>query len=195
MKANPSLLIVPMLWLVDSVAMASSEGGGSEVPHSVPTSVWFHAINLAILVFLLYRWLRIPLRDYLVHRSDSVREALEQAQTMKQQAEKLKAEYGDRIARLDSEMSKMQEEMEEFARDEAATIVESARKMAKKIEQDTERLLNDELSRARYALRQEAIGLAMQFARENISAAVNQGDQQRLVERFLQSLPQSTEIN
>ncbi len=189
----PLILQIPLL--VASSTLLAEEGHHAEAPHAVPQNVWFHFINLGILLFILFRLLRAPLRDYLVRRQDAIREALEKAESAKRTADEKLALYEKRIAQLDEEISTMRREVEVSVKEEANRLVAQSVAAATRLEADTLRLLNDELGRARYALRREAIDLAIQMAERLLKENMTDVDQRRLAEDYLQRVAQSTEIH
>lgn len=191
--ARPVMLIGLMLMPV--LAMAQEHEHAEAVPTGISWYVWFHLVNLTILLIVLYRLLRQPLRDYLVRRQDTIREALERAENARKEAAHLSELYRARLAGLSEEIASLRIQAESSAKAESAQLIASAQAAASRIESDSQRLLKDELFRARYQLRQEAIELAIKLAESLLSSQTTDADQRRLAEDYLRRVGQSTEIH
>jgi F-type H+-transporting ATPase subunit b len=191
-----SLWISLPLWS-SAVLLASEEGGHSEHGGAieVPFNVWFQFVNLAILVYVLYRAARQPARDFFLKRADGIREALERSETARKEAEAKLKEYEVRMSGLEAEIRNFKEESEAATRAESERIIASANASATRLETDTRRLLNDELARARFQLRQEAIELAVQLAQQLMTQRMTDADQRRLAEDYLKRMSRTTEMN
>ena len=148
--------------------------------------------NLAVLVFILYRLLRKPLHEFLIKRQDTIREALEHAESARLEAERRNEQYQRRLTGLEQEIAAMRTQTETAAQAEGAQLIANAKMTVVRLEQDTQRLLKDELTRARYQLRQEAIELAMRLAEGLLAGRITEADQRRLAEEYLQRVSQST---
>jgi len=80
-------------------------------------------------------------------------------------------------------------------KEEAARLVANAEAMANRMKTDADKLLRDEVARARVQMRQEVIGLAIDLAARMLSEKVNQDDQRRLADEYLRQMTQSKEIH
>jgi F-type H+-transporting ATPase subunit b len=196
MKRITRLLLFSAPLLVPTLLLAEEAEHAEAVPQHVPPFVWFHLLNLTILVFVLYRLMRKPFRDFLVKRQDTIREALEKAESARIDAERQNELYRQRLAGLSEEIATLRMQTETVSRAEADQLIASATSMAARIETDTQRLLKDELARARYQLRQEAIDLAIKLAEGLLAGRITESDQRRLAEEYLQRVGNtSTEIH
>ena len=197
-----ALLMAFMSWLfalfqlLSPLTLSAAEHG---VEGAGPEPQWiyivFHVINLCIALYIIYFYARKPLRDYLIRRQDSVRDVLEKAEAEKVAAEEMKMAYEARIAALDGEMAAFRQEVETKAREDASRILENAKAAVARTQQETQRLLNDELERSRQQLRRETVTLAIELAEKLLVQHINEADQQRLAPDYLKRVVQSTEIN
>ncbi len=194
LRARWALLLFPFLWSM--VAVASEHGGGGGgAPHPAWQYIAFHVINLTILFGIIYFFARRKVKDFLIRRQDALRDAIEQAEQAKREAEEMKREYERRLAELDGEVDALNREVEAKAREEAARIVANAEAMSERVRSDVQRLLDDELSRARHQLRSEAVELAFELAERLLRERIEESDQRRLAEDYLKHVTQSTEIH
>lgn len=199
MKKWTSIAVTCYLSLLPTLLLASegAEHGAehAEAPHGPPMTVWFHLINFIILAAILYRQARRPIHEAIVRRSDSVREQLEKSERARKEAEAKAAELDARLQSLSSEINSMKEQAQVDAREEAARAVANAEAMATRMKADADKLLKDEVARARVQMRQEVIGLAIDLASRLLSEKVTQDDQKRLADEYLRQMNQSREIH
>lgn len=196
MKTTPwqvsALLLVSSF--LPGMALASGGGGEHHAPDHIPQSVWFHAIDLALLIGILYYVLRAPLRDYLAKRQDGIREALFAAERAREEAEAKAAEYTEKLRALEVEARAYRVRAEAEAKQEAERLIEGARQRADAMKVQSEKLLAEELRRAREELRAEVVSAALELAREMIRESLTPQDQERLLTDYVATL-HSTEVN
>lgn len=183
-----------ILCLLPAVVLASEDGGAHHVPDHVPFNIYFHAVNLLILIGLLTYFLRRPLRDMLVKRHDGVRDALAKAEAAQRAAEEKVAAFERRVQELEQEMERLRLESEADSRAEAARIVENSQKQAEKLRQDSLRMMEAELATVRESVRREAINLAVEMAERMTRQNIQPADQNRLLADYLKSL-RHNEVN
>ncbi len=175
-------------------ALAGEHGESAGPPHPNWMYLALHVVNLAILLYILYRFLRKPVKEYLMKRQDTMRDALESAEKARRDAEELKREYEKRLSELDHEISTFKASVEKKGREEAARVQANAKAMSERIQADMKRLLDDELTRARHQLRTETVEIAFALAERLLRQRVDESDQRRLAEEYLNHVVQSTEI-
>jgi len=199
MKKWTSFAVACYCTLLPALLMASegAEHGAehAEAPHGPPMTVWFHPINFVILAVILVRQARRPIHDHIVRRSDTVREQLEKSEKARKEAEARASELDARLQALTGEIDAMKVQAAADVKEEAARLVANAEAMANRMKTDADKLLRDEVARARVQMRQEVIGLAIDLAARMLSEKVNQDDQRRLADEYLRQMTQSKEIH
>lgn len=186
--------LVAIPGLMPAIALASEAGEHHAAPTHVPFSVPFHAVNLAIMIGIIYYFGRTPIRNHLVQRQDSVREALMRAELARKEAEARAAEYEARLAALETEAAEHRQRIEAESKEEAARMIESAHRHAAQIQEQNERLLQDELRSVRERLRRESVDMALNMARQMVSAQITDADQRRLLMDYVGDI-KSSEVN
>lgn len=196
MKRFLSAVWLQLVCLTPSLLLAAGGGEGEHGGghHGPPSFVWFHLINLIILAALLIPRLRRPLADFLVRRSDGIREALEKSERARKEAEVRAAELEQKLQSLTQDIEQMKSHASAEAKAEAAKLVQNAQANADRFQADAERLLKEEVSKARVQMRQEVVELAVELAQRMITERVTQQDHQRLTEDYLRQL-QSKEVH
>jgi F-type H+-transporting ATPase subunit b len=153
-----------------------------------PVLLIAYVINFAALVFLLRLFLYRPILNMLIERRQKIRESLEEADKVRQEAEVQRAEFRRELeqarkvsqeaaARAAEETKKMREAILAEARQEADQIREQARQQ---IETERRQALTD--------LRREVADLAVELTRRVIgeTVTVDEQAQRKLIQRFLQ---------
>jgi F-type H+-transporting ATPase subunit b len=153
-----------------------------------PVLLIAYVINFAALVFLLRLFLYRPILNMLSERRQKIRESLEEADKVRQEAEMQRAEFRRELeqarkvsqeaaARAAEETKKMREAILAEARQEADQIREQARQQ---IETERRQALTD--------LRREVADLAVELTRRVIgeTVTVDEQAQRKLIQRFLQ---------
>lgn len=193
MTINPLLKrTVPLAALVMLNGVAFAAGGGhSESLEDVGSKIIFHAINLAILVGGLYWVANGMIRDALANRAANIAKEIQEATALRDEAQAKYDELMQKIENLSTLIQDMETEAERAASAEAAAIDARAERDVEMLQNTIERTIRDETQRARHALRQEAVTLAVEMAQATLQSQVNTEDQTRLTGEFLQVVKQS----
>jgi len=154
----------------------------------VVTDLGFHAFNLFCLVLIIW-WLgRKPVGDAIRERALAIRKELTDTARARDEAYQRHQELVARLDKIEGEMEAMESEAREEAAKEERKLIERAEAEAKRIAETAERNIRDEASRARNALRRDAIEIAAKLAEGILARNVTPADQQALARDFLASL-------
>jgi F-type H+-transporting ATPase subunit b len=177
------VLIVPL------AALAAGDAHGE--PAGVPWSgLFWHAINLAILLGVIVWFARRPVSDALRNRSAHVRRDIETAQSERAAAHAELEELEEKLADFELQVERLRKEMAEQAQHEREVILERAEREARAVQASAERAIRDEAQRARRDLQAQAVTLAVQLAEGILSAQVTDDDQQALARKLLAAVEQ-----
>ena len=171
-----TLLLSPTLWAAES----ESEGGYGGV-------IWGF-INLGILIFLLYRLGRKPVKDFLRNRRESIKESIEKAQQTKEEVEKRYKEYSEKIANLDAHIEELHRALREEGEKEREMIIEEAERFAERIKEQAKFAANQEAKKVMEQVRAEVAELIVKEAESVIRKKLNDSDQRRLIEDFVSGI-------
>jgi len=178
------LLILPTLaWSADD----AHGGGGREM-------MW-QAINLAIVVGLIFYLARKPVIEFFTSRREQIGSDLEVAAELLSQAEARNSEIQRRLADLDSELEGIRESTRERAEDESERILADANKTAERIQTDAVAAVDQELQRAARELRSEAADLALELAAGILKERVTDTDRERLLDEFITRVESGSEAS
>ena len=131
--------------------------------------------NFFVLVGLLVYFVGKPLKAYLSKRHDTVKTRLEETEKVLKDAQAIRAQYQERLDKLDGEIEVFKKQTMQEA--EAEKIREQARLTAEQENKDMARRIKEEISR-----------LTMEKAEQLITEKITQSDHDKLVEEFIVKL-------
>lgn len=175
-----------LLLALAAPALAASEAGEAHGPNFGMLAL--HVLNFAFLLWLLNRYARQPLLDYLAQRSQGIREELDSAQARLREAEQELDGLRTRLASFDSEAARIVATAEQVAEAEKQRTVERARETADRLREDAQRVVQQEIARAKSELRAEAANLSTRLAGELLRDKLEPEDDKRLVQEFVERI-------
>ncbi len=181
------LLSVLLLGLIGGISFAS--GGGHEVASGVLLKDFLYRLfNFAIVVAILVYFLAKPIKRALAGRREEIEKTLAEAKRIKEEAEAKFAEYDLKLARATEEIAEISDSIRREGEREKINIIESAKQMAIKIEQDAENAAELEVAKARTELQREAVQLAVGIAEELLKKNFTKDDDARLIDEYMQKV-------
>jgi F-type H+-transporting ATPase subunit b len=178
------VLAATALFLVALPRVAAAAGGeGAGV-----WDVFWHALNLLLLLGVVFYFGRRPIREFFGERRASIRENLESSARQLAAAERGLAEWEGRLERLDAEIEEVRSASQRLAEAERERILAEARAAADRIRSEAGAAVEQEVRRARKALREEAADLAVGLAEQLLRAEVAAADRERLVDEFVERI-------
>ena len=184
-----SLSILAMLTL-SSTALAAGNMPPQSFEEALP-KLAFHALNITILVGLLFWLAGGKIKDALNNRATGIRVELDSAAQAKAEAQERFDALQSRLDSLDSQIKEMRVEAEAAAEQEREAIAARAERDAKLLRENAQRSIRDEVARARAELRREAVGLAVELAGEQLRAQITTERQAGLTSQFLNTVQNS----
>lgn len=180
MSRLPAILFA----LLPSLAMAAEEHHAEH--QGVPWgTLMFSTINFLIFFWVLKHFLWPAIRSWVEDRRSDVVKALEEAGQAKEEADRLKAEWEQRVASLGEEIEAMRRQARAEIDRERDRILALARKTAEGIREDARRLADQEVREAQARLRQEVARQAFEIAGRMTVERLTAADQARFVDEFL----------
>ncbi len=171
--------------LLISTADASAGGAEAGVPWM---KIIFHVINLIILVFIIVRFGKKPIQDFFQNRHDTLRKALDEAEAEKQKAEEKYREYQEKLENIEKEIQDITGLLRKDGSNEKELVLKNARDLAERMKKDAQMSAEQEIAKARYELRKEAVRLAVQMAEEKLQKEMKDDDQTRLAEENINNI-------
>ena len=181
-----------LIWLVVFVVLAIlafliDEPKGPEFLASTVKRLLL-AANLTLFLWLLNRFVGQPINASLEARQSSIHAELAQARDKLAEAERLRAEVDERLAKVEAEVGEMRQRAEEQGRAEAEKIDAQARdeeaRFMKRVDEQIARRQNE----TRQQLARDTAALTAQLTKELLSSTMTEADQQRVLARSLGAL-------
>lgn len=149
-------------------------------------------VNFVGLIAILI-WLgRKPVREFLSTRRKNMEQGLIEAASMKEKAEAKYKEYSDRLAKLDDEVKKLTDTLTQTAQNEKARISKEADERAVRLQQETTRLIEQQMKQLYSDVLREVVDTSMSTAETVLREKLNSQDQQRLAKDFLEQIAKTS---
>jgi F-type H+-transporting ATPase subunit b len=166
------------------------EHTGVVVPEEEPMSAPFILMVLNFVVFLaiLAKWGWPAASKLAADRHDQIKNALEEAATLRKKAADKLAEYETRIKDLDSEIKKLVDGVRADAAADRERILAAAATQAAQMKKDAEQRIAAEIELARTALTREVAAASVAATEKLLREKVTAADQQKLVASFISDI-------
>lgn len=153
--------------------------------HAAGDGLLFPTINFVLLFAVLFILLRKPVRAYFDGRRASIRHELDEAASLKKEAETRYAQWQRKLDALQSELDGIRATARERAEAERQSLLADARRTAERIREDAAAAVDQEVRRARARLHDEASALAVELAAGILREQVTAQDRDRLLDEFI----------
>ena len=171
-----------------AAAEHGAEGAEHGGEHGMLAGLLWPTANFLVLLFVLNKFLRQPLTDYLASRSTQIRKDLVEAAELNTTATQ-------QLADIDRKMKALPGELEALKTRGAEEIVAEEERIASAAAADRARLLTQtrreievRLQTAQRELSDHAASLALDLARTRLKGEMTSADHARLVERYVQQV-------
>ncbi|MBW2712343.1 MAG: ATP synthase F0 subunit B [Deltaproteobacteria bacterium] len=181
MTIRTPLVVLGLLLTLAGTASASD--GGSAMRDFAWS--WF---NLILLLGVLFYFARKAVPGLMAVRRATVKNEIDQAANLLEEAESKMSEWQGKIEQLDQEVDQIRTDSLRLAESEKERILAQARQTAERIREEGKISVARELENARAELRTEVADLAIEVAREILAQQVNDADRAKLLDGFIQGL-------
>lgn len=175
------------IFLILLLAKAAQAAGGAH-GDGVPIQVLYQAINVTILISLLYFLTRKKVAAYLIGRVETHEQAKQQAQKAVVDAEERHKEVSSKLKTL----QETEEQMIERARNEAlemkSKLIQEAEALSRRMIEEARKTTTYEQEKAKQVLREEAFDMAMKQAKQAIEKNLTSNDHKNLQKQFVDSI-------
>jgi len=184
-SAHFSLLLSLLIVLVSvCVAFASGGEGGHESAGQLK-SFAFKTLNAVVIIAFLVWMLAPKIKEFFSGRRQEIKESLETTAVQKAEAEKQYREYAEKIDKASLEIDGIFDMIKAQGVVEKQKIIEDANKVAKKMKEDAQARLDQELKKASSQLRSEAVALSVQMAEEILKKNITTQDHETMVKEYM----------
>lgn len=169
------------------VVHAAAEG---EAVNPLSFDLWtflFQLINVAIVLVALYYMLFRPLGNMIRAREEKVARTLDEASDARERAAELEARYDQKLKEAQREIQRMMEEAQQASERRRQDLLARAQEEAERTLQRAKDEIAREREQAVAAIRQEMASLAVAAASQVVGRSLDDEDQRRLVEEFVEN--------
>jgi len=142
-------------------------------------------INFGILAFIIIKFARAPLKEFIFgQRKNLIRELEQKEAERKAITEKVDAviaELKENTARVEDLKTRIIEQ----GKKKRQEIIESAKEQSRQMLSDTQMRLGHQVFQAKYQLRSEIVETAIDFAMDKLPKIVTESDNQRYIDIFV----------
>lgn len=167
------------------VAFASGGEGGGEGHGSQWGGFGWKTINAAVLIGLLAWKLAPMIKRFFAGRREEIKESMENATVQKAEAEKQYREYAEKIDKASLEIDGIFEMIKAQGVTEKQKIIEDATIVARKMKEDAQARIEQELKKASGQLRSEAVQLSVEMAEEILKKNITPQDHEAMVREYM----------
>jgi F-type H+-transporting ATPase subunit b len=182
-KTVSSITILVIFLILISVAFA----GESEAGHG--SGEWFDLVkksfNFLVLIGLLYWLLASKMKEFFSGRRAGIKEDLEKSVEKKAGAEKKYREYSEKLDKASTEIDGIIEMIKAQGITEKQKIIEDGEKTAKKMKEDAQARIEQEMKKATDQLKAQAVDLSVKMAEEILKRSITQEDHKSMVKEYV----------
>jgi F-type H+-transporting ATPase subunit b len=173
--------------LLAAAAFASGGGGGEgSGGTSLFKAYFWPVINFLILVFLLvFAMKKADIRGYFRTRTELIEQTLKEAREARELAQKALAEVEERLRIKDTEIEEIIAAAKFSGEKEKARLIEEGDRMKDKIIQQAKTNIDFEVKKAKEAIKEEAVEIAMELAGKKLQEKLTREEQLKLLEESI----------
>jgi len=176
--------ILAVLLLTSVNVMASEEAGNWRHTYDIIMK-W---VNFSILAFVIVKFGKKPLSNFLKGRSEELSEEIKSAEDQRDKAvadvEALKQTVGDKKTRLDE----IKQRLSSRAEQNKASMIEQAQTHAKQLIQDAKHRISFQIAQARSAFQAELVDMAFELATKGLQTKISDKDTELMMQQYIKNV-------
>ena len=177
-----------------AVSEGHGEGAGHHGHSLDPTRLAYQFINFGLLVAILGFAGGKAINKALAARHDQMKKDLEEASAARAEAHGRLKEQDARLANLEAEVARLLAAIKDEAVKEEQRLLASAEEKARRIQDETRFLVDQQVKEAERSFRQEVANAASRIAEEIVRRSVKSEDELRLHQAFISDLESEGKI-
>ena len=184
---NPKMMKALLFFFSSLVvtAVAFAAGAQEEEHTSLVKEYFWKIVNFGVLVFILVKFAKKPLQDFLRKRTETIEKTLNEAKEAKEAALKALQEAEKRLDTKDEEIAAIIAAAKKSGELERERIIEESGKLKEKILEQAKTNIEYELKHAKESIKAEAVELAMELAEKKLKEKLTKTEQEKLLDESL----------
>ena len=157
--------------------------------HEAPTLDWgrlgWQILNFGALLFLLVKFGGLPVAKALAARHQQIKSDLASAAETRAAAQARFEQQEKRLASLEQEIATIAASIKQEAEAEKARLIALSEERARRIREESEFIIEQQIKQAEEDLRREVAAAAVALAEKIVRSQMGPGDQQRMIDSFV----------
>ena len=174
-------IVLGIFWQALSVNDLWASGGEGRISGEV----FWQVVSFVLLVILLTKVLRKPVRLFLTKRREEIKTSLEQSAKKEEASRKNSEDWERKLNSLSQEVSELHKKISQEGEAERQKIIERAHEEGDRIRKQAQVIAEQEVKKARSALRKEMVDLSVELAERLLKECTQAQDQERLVREYI----------
>lgn len=147
-----------------------------------------YTINFVVLFAILGYFLRDAVRNFLIERRGTMRNAIDEAEVVIVEARSRYEEYAKKMREIDKDISALKETLRKEGEIERTEILSQAESTSQKINAEVRETIRLEAAKAREEIRSETILSAIKIAEGIIKQSLGGPDERRFIDDFIKKI-------
>jgi F-type H+-transporting ATPase subunit b len=173
------------LMLLSAGAALAAEGSGGWRPTYDLVMRW---VNFALLAFVIVKFSREPLKDFLQGRKQIVSIEIKRMEEQHKEALEHAKQATRQLEESGAQLVEMKERIINLGVSSKERIIEEARQQARNMLLESQRKVEGQILRARQKFRNELVDAAIDRVLEKLPQTISDDDRERMVKNFMASL-------
>ncbi len=166
---------------------SSGAAAAGEEARGWGTIIW-HGINFAIMIGIGYYAYNKYGRENLRKRSTDIKRAIEESRAAIKEAEERFQEIEKKMSNLQSHIDELIESYRREGDMERERILKEAREAAERIREQAIFIAQQEVKKAKIALKEEAVDLSLKITEQLIKRNIQESDHERLLTEYIDKI-------
>lgn len=181
MKNGFWVTLVFILLFVVPTAFAGESGSGWRSTYDV-IMLW---VNFGILAFLLIKFLRVPIREFLGQQKRQLTEEIESLESQKAEVSAKIEAFQEQKENVRERLNQIQQRILDEGERRKLEIIREAEVHSRNMIEDSKRKMAFRIQKARAQFREELVDVAMGLAIKNIEKEFTEADDKQFVENYI----------
>ena len=144
-------------------------------------------LNFGIIVFIIVKYARTPIKDFLLSRREEVAREIEKIEVKKKEAEEKIQAANKMLNESEIRFAKIKERIIQEGEKNRQKIIEDAQHESKILLETTKKRLENQLVDAKLAFKSELVDMAISLAVKRLPDEITAEDNQKFTSQFLAS--------
>lgn len=191
MSAGKSIAKLAVFGCAILILGLSTPAFASETVFGIDRHLWssfWRVANFFILLYLLNRWLKEPVKQFFRNRLKAVTDQFQELEEQERKLSERQARQNELFSRLDSKINEIRSYYEQLGKEERDRLIKQAEELKRKTLEDARIAAEREFEQAKKQFREEVVDLAVELAEHKIRQSIGYEDHQSLIMQYVEML-------